>query len=149
MGLFSFSKKSSKEHKLEPMVPKLPDFPDPKGNSNGSAGNFPSYAPSFPAPSLDSGASFRKKEPSLSSMSSSSQVNGSEKPLFVRIEHYKDAMKTIARVKDELSRTDEVLEKLNDIREAEAKELNAWHDEVRRLKDRLLEIDKKLFESET
>ncbi len=147
MGLFS--KKSDKMNKdIDSVLPKLPAFPEPiSSNYRGTSfENFPSYTPTFPTQALPPGGVMEKKRefarPKMHVM------NGEEKPLFVRIENYKDAMKMLERIKEELKRTDEVLEKLNEIRNNEERELEAWHSEVRKLKDRLLEIDRKLFESE-
>ncbi len=148
MGLFSKKSDKSSEKISEPFLPKLPDFPEQMSGTNygaSSLDNFPSYTPAFSTPSLPPSIMTKKKEyPPLRPK----MHNGEEKPLFVKIENYKDAMKTLDRVKEELKRTDEVLEKINEIRSNEEKELESWHNEIRKLKDRLLEIDKKLFESE-
>ncbi|MBS3134144.1 hypothetical protein J4214_02840 [Candidatus Woesearchaeota archaeon] len=151
MGLFS--KKSDKINKsIEPTLPRLPDFPgsgsDSSGYNGGVFDNFPSYTPSFSTANLPSEHLLGEKKSYVPQKNAKMYMNGNEKPLFVKIENYKDAIKMLERMKEELRKTDDILIKLNEIRSNEERELETWHSEVRKLKDRLLEIDKKLFESE-
>ncbi len=69
-----------------------------------------------------------------------------EKPVFVKIERYREAMAEIDNLKQKLKETEYVLDKLEDIRTQEQVELSNCHNNVNKIKEKLLEIDKKLFE---
>ncbi len=73
-------------------------------------------------------------------------VGGTEKPLFVRIEKYRDVVETLKKLKARLSDADSILEKLNHLKMEEEKELAAWHGDLEKIRGQLLDIDKKLFE---
>jgi len=70
----------------------------------------------------------------------------SNKPLFIKIERYKEAMQIIDNIRSKISEAEDVLRELSRIRREEDKELDAWHNDINRIKSQLLEIDQKLFE---
>ncbi len=70
-----------------------------------------------------------------------------EKPLFVKIEKYREVMATVNDLKKRLNEASSILTELNKIKEEEERELNAWHDDLELIKERLMRIDKTLFES--
>ena len=69
-----------------------------------------------------------------------------EKPVFVKIERYREAMAEVDNLKQKLKETEYILDKLEDIRTQEQVELSNCHNNVNKIKEKLLEIDKKLFE---
>lgn len=69
----------------------------------------------------------------------------SQKPLFVKIEDYKDAVYTIDKIKAKLKEADAVLEELSKIRRQEDTQLEDWRHDIENIKSKLLEIDKTLF----
>ena len=69
-----------------------------------------------------------------------------EKPVFVKIERYREAMAEIDVLKQKLKETEYILDKLEDIRTQEQVELSNCHSNVNKIKEKLIEIDKKLFE---
>ena len=85
---------------------------------------------------------FKKKNENYTTPSYSQ----SDRQLFVRIENYKEAMKKLENIKDALKKTDDILAKLEDIRAEEEAEFSAWHEDIRKIKDRVLDIDSILFE---
>ncbi|MBL7051709.1 MAG: hypothetical protein ISS01_01320 [Nanoarchaeota archaeon] len=70
----------------------------------------------------------------------------SEKPLFVKIEKYKDLVNTLGKLKARLNDADHILQNLNDLKEKENRELSAWHSDLEKVRNQLLDIDRKLFE---
>lgn len=69
-----------------------------------------------------------------------------DRQLFVKVEDYKAAMKKLESIKEALKKTDDILAKLEDIRGEEEAEFTAWHEDIRKIKDRVLDIDSILFE---
>lgn len=134
MGLFGFSKKKEESGDLPPL-----QFPE-----------LPKSVPSFePQGSLGGDAERIKSAVSMPSMNSSypeSLPMGGEKPLFVKIEKYRDVVETLKKLKGRLNDADVVLSKLGQLREEEDRELAAWQSDLERIRSQLLEIDKKLFE---
>lgn len=134
MGLFGFKKKeeSSDLPPLQfPELPKsVPSF-EPQGGVGGDAERIKS-AVSLSLPSLES------------SMDSSFGRN--EKPLFVKVEKYRDVVETLKKLKARLNDADVVLGKLGQLREEEDRELAAWQNDLEKIRGQLLDIDRKLFE---
>lgn len=69
-----------------------------------------------------------------------------EKPVFVKIEQYKEAMQSIQQLKQKLKEIEGSLQRLESIRSQEQNELKACQDNLNKLKERLIAIDKRLFE---
>ena len=73
------------------------------------------------------------------------RVSG-DKPVFVKIDNYQDAMDNIDKVKDMIGDAEDLLENIHKLRADEDRELENWHRSLDKLKDRLLNVDRKLFE---
>lgn len=71
---------------------------------------------------------------------------GEEKPLFVKVEKYREVMVTLNELKNKLKDAGDLLVELNKIKEQEERELSAWQDDLNSIKDKLINIDKTLFE---
>lgn len=71
---------------------------------------------------------------------------GEERPLFVKIERYRDAVETLKKLKARLNEADTILTKLTHLRQEEDQELQAWQTDLERIRAQLLEIDQKLFD---
>lgn len=69
----------------------------------------------------------------------------SQKPLYIKIEDYKDAVYTIDKIKAKLKEADSVLEELSKIRKQEDSQLEDWKHDIENIKSKLLDIDKTLF----
>jgi hypothetical protein len=69
-----------------------------------------------------------------------------DKPIFVKIDAYKDAVKSIENIKELCKESDIVLAELTKIRSEEDRELAKWHKDIDSIKNKLLIIDKKLFD---
>ncbi|HII15716.1 MAG TPA: hypothetical protein HA362_05375 [Nanoarchaeota archaeon] len=69
-----------------------------------------------------------------------------EKPLFVKVEKYREVMVTLNELKNKLKDAGDLLVELNKIKEQEERELSAWQDDLNAVKEKLLSIDRTLFE---
>jgi hypothetical protein len=69
-----------------------------------------------------------------------------QKPLFIKIERYKEVMESLEELKKKLRDAGDVLKELSKIKDEEEHELEAWHEDLEALKARIVSIDKILFE---
>lgn len=69
-----------------------------------------------------------------------------DKPLFVRVEKYKDVMETLNGLKGKLNEAGDILRELSRIKAEEEHELNVWQQDLEQAKERLLAIEKNLSE---
>jgi hypothetical protein len=69
-----------------------------------------------------------------------------EKPVFVQIDDYRDAMNNIEILKQKVREVEYVLDKLNDIKSQEQIEISNCETSLNKIKEKLIEVDKKLFE---
>lgn len=93
----------------------------------------------------------RKPMPDFFSEKHSSYGESNEKyregrNMFVKIENYKDAMHVMDKVKDKLDEAEKILKRLDDLKQQEDNELTMWHQDLENLKEKLLTIDRTLFE---
>ena len=134
MGLFT--KKRSEELEL----PKFPDLPEEP--------SFPTaYEPEF-ADKEESPDEFGipQRKTMERPMFEPIERRSIEKPVFVKIEQYREALDNIEAIKTKVREAEELLSRLDQLRSQEDKELQNWHDNIGRIKDKLLSVDKKLFE---
>lgn len=140
MGLFSPKKKD------EPKVlSHLPEFPrlseEPK---------FPTYEPQFKQLPEERDVDIPVRKPVFSprqiDMESSRSSSIEEKPLFVKIDRYKEALSSINDIKNKLKEIESILSKLEEIKSEEDKELATWRDNIDTIKEKLISVDKRLFE---
>ncbi len=133
MGIFS-----KKEELRLPELPKLP--------------NLPRYEPML---SRDIGNSIkdevereipvREKEVKFSAETKRFNMN-EEKPLFIKIDKYKEAVTNIDNIKSRITEAENIIEDLENMKNEEEKKLQEWKEEIENIKSKLLEIDKELFE---
>ena len=69
------------------------------------------------------------------------------KPLFIKIEDYRDSIANIELLRSKIKETEDYLEKLNDIKMAEEEELKKCRRNIDMIKQKLSVVDKKLFEA--
>lgn len=74
------------------------------------------------------------------------QPASEERPVFVKIKQYREAMESIEMLKQKLREIEFILEKLGEIRNHEQEELKNCQENVNKIKEKLIEVDKKLFE---
>ena len=66
--------------------------------------------------------------------------------LFVKIDKYKESMRTLNLIKESLMNTEHILNKLHQIKSQEDNEIQQWHDQIKRIKQKIVFIDNNLFE---
>lgn len=69
-----------------------------------------------------------------------------DKPLFVKVDKYKESAKTVEAIKSKLEEADAVLKTLTRLREEEEKELQEWQSSLDEVRQKLMKVDKDLFE---
>lgn len=68
------------------------------------------------------------------------------KPIFIKIDKYRDALNNLENIKELCRNADNLLGEINRLREEENAELEKWRSDIGKIKDKLLSVDKKLFE---
>ena len=68
------------------------------------------------------------------------------KPVFVKLDNYKEARDSVDKIKGLVKNAGSLLEEVHKIKEEEDRELQNWHNNLDKLKDKLLDLDKKLFD---
>ena len=142
--------------------PKLPELPTTKESKEEM---FPSYKREFsgikreiqkpvftapkpmpmPRPQMKPQPAMRQEMPEVGPAIDRPHVAG-DKPIYVKIDQYKDAMETVDKIKDLCNEADRKLGEISKLRASEDRELEQWQADVDKIKDKLLQIDKKLFE---
>jgi hypothetical protein len=131
MGLFGRKKEESSE--LPPL-----QFPE-----------LPKSVPSFEPQSGFGTEDAEQIKSAISMPSQQKSMPGSyseEKPLFVKIEKYRDVVETLKKLKARLNEADSILNKLTSLREEEDRELTIWQGDLEKIRSQLMEIDRNLFE---
>lgn len=129
MGLFSRKKKPET---------KIPDFPSYESQIRSF--ETPTSFDKIPEPEFD------EPEFDMPIRRKGFQPVGEEKPLFVKVEKYKTAVKHIDEIKSKLAEAEKVLRNLNNIKSEEEQEIKAWQEDIDEIKAKLMEVDKSLFE---
>ena len=143
MGLFS-SKKKEQPAKLELPPLKFPDLPQEE-----SSAKKPSLITPEEANAIKEAVSTVPRAPSREEIyrEAPSIMGQPEKPLFVKVEKYKEVMNTIEELKEKLRDTGAILNELNRIKDEEEHEINSWQKDLEEIKEKLMTIDQSLFES--
>ncbi len=155
MGLFGLGKKEEKKpSKLEfERLPALPEFP----TAEEEVSELPHYEPSISELKKEvskrddfSEIPIREKKvmPVMGASKPAAYTSSSEeKPLFIKIDHYKEALRAVDTLKAKILEAEKVLQSLEEIRDQENSKLESWKSEIQALKDKLLTIDQSLFEA--
>jgi len=69
-----------------------------------------------------------------------------ERPVFVQIDDYKDAMNDIEILKQKIREIEYILDRMNEIKSEEQLEISNCETSLNKIKEKLIGIDKKLFE---
>lgn len=164
MGLFTKKKEEQKRFPEQvqiqkPAEPVYPTFPDEI-----EAPEFPTYEPTISEIKNEVERGFEEeidipiRERSVSGKKLASvqvkaeeptikrDIPGDEKPLFVQIEKYKDVLHTLDAIRLKLKDAEELLSTFEHIKTEEDEKLEAWKRDLQNVKDKLLSIDKDLFE---
>lgn len=131
MGLFSSKKK---EQMTQPELPplKFPELPSEE-------------MPMYEQPQMNSEAQAIKKAMSPMPERGYSPVQ-EDKPLFIKVEKYKEVMETLSGLKNKLNEAGDILRELSRIKSEEDQELSAWQQDLENVKEKLLAVEKGLSE---
>lgn len=115
-----------------PQLPQLPQFSQPQSQK------MPQFSLAMPESQMPS------PKPVMMEMAEEKKVS-SAGPVFVKIDKFKDAVANFEIIKKKLQESSSLLEKIKETRAKEEEELNEWAQELNTLKEKLLQIDKKIF----
>ena len=144
MGLFGFLKKEQrKEFPAFPKLPQLPKYESPLKEFKPEPLEEPvsipiRKTPVFrPFPSFEQ--SFREEMPV--------SREAPREPIYVKLSKYREAVKLIKDINARLQEAEKILSQLTDIKEKENTEIEKWQEEITSIKNKLMEVDKNLFEA--
>ncbi len=69
------------------------------------------------------------------------------KPIFVKLERYREVLSNLEVLKEKIKETEYLLDKIEELRAQEKVELENCHGTLNKLKEKLISIDKKLFDA--
>lgn len=165
MGLFSLTKKP--EEKKAPEQSSFPNFPDVHDEE---MPEFPAYEPTIGeikkeiTKPEDFDIPIREKRPEQKSMFgaqiesrppftpakmdfSAPKMPQEGKTLFIKIDKYKEAMHDINSLKTKIAEAERILSSIEEIKAEEDSKLNKWNGEIQEIKEKILSLDKNLFEA--
>ncbi|MBI5148945.1 hypothetical protein HZA33_04670 [Candidatus Pacearchaeota archaeon] len=73
------------------------------------------------------------------------KISGLDRPIYVKIDKFKDALNSFELVKKKIREIDVLLKKIKETREKENEELLAWEQEISEIKEKMNSVDAKLF----
>lgn len=120
MGLFS---------KKKPEVRNLPLLPEEQEE-------FPSYEAQFPKVEEEFKIPIEKPRSLISE----------SKPIYVKIERYKSAIKTLEEIRARLMEAEKIINNLQKLKNEEDREFENWRSDIEQIKEKLLSVDEELFE---
>ena len=124
-------------------APPAPDFDISKPDFED---DFPKYTPT-----IGSFNDVEKRKPFISQMPKKMAMEDSmEKktgPVFIKIDKYDEAVDHINSIKDKVNEIENVIENLKKIKREEDNALDEWKSSLNEIKEKLMMIDRSLFES--
>ena len=66
-------------------------------------------------------------------------------PIYVRLDKFEAGLKTFEEIKHKVLEVEELLGRINEVREKEEIELQEWEKEIQLIKSRIEEIDSSIF----
>jgi len=67
-------------------------------------------------------------------------------PVFVKIDEYKDIVDIINLTHDKIKRARQLLTRIDELKEQEDLTIRHWKDELNQVEQRVVDVDRKLFE---
>jgi hypothetical protein len=136
MALFKQDKKLSDI----PAPPKA-DFPISKPNFDD---DFPRYTPSIGDFNMEEKRKFPVVMPKKMVMPESNEKKSG--PIFIKIDKYEEAIDNINSVKDKIREIESLIDNLRKLKKEEDNSLDEWKSSLNQIKEKLLIVDKNLFE---
>ena len=69
-----------------------------------------------------------------------------EQPVFVKLDEYKDLTDIVNLARDKIQQAKSVLNRINQLKDQEDTEFEAWKNELADMEEKLNDIDKRLME---
>ena len=141
--MFDWLKKEApKETKMEEIKQGLPAFPDSpmeKGFSQSAIKDAvnPSKLPELPA---------APAEPHHAEPAAQAPAPQVESEVFVKIDKFQAAKKSLQTTKEKLEEIDRLLQKIKETTTREDAQLSAWEKEIASVKSRVKEVSENIFE---
>jgi hypothetical protein len=150
MSLFSKEKQIITKKQESPILPEFPDIPDDN--------EIPSYESTLEAIKKEVGTDIPMREtsierklpsatPDFSQSVMPSQNIGDDKPVFVKLDNYKEALAQLTELKKKVDEAETLINQLEQLKNEENIKLENWKHNLQSMKDRLLSLDKGLFEA--
>lgn len=117
--------------KYEPLIPPIRKEPFPKMPEIPIRRTLPEKSKTFSQPEII--------------LPTPSPPTSTAKNIFVKIERYKIAMKLMKDIRNKLDETKKIMDKLNEIKNQENKEIELWENNLLEIKNKLESVDKNLF----
>jgi len=137
MSLFGKKQEAEVKDELPPL--KFPELPSDKQANTEISQNEQMAIKQAVAPAQQVELPQRTEAPAI-------PIQEEEKPLFVKIDKYREVISTMNQIKSKLKDADEILAELNKIKRQEDSEIETWHSDIETIKSKLMAIDKALFE---
>lgn len=67
-------------------------------------------------------------------------------PIYVKVDKYKELIATLKKIDTKLSSVNDMIEKINELKEDEDKQIKAWNDNLEDIKDRLGRINEAFYQ---
>lgn len=145
MGLFG-KKKKEEETKETEKLPK-PVFPEMTNLKEAIKPPEFSGLPPLPKERKFEQISDTKQyiSPPITEEISKPSIRELKEPIFIKIGHFKEALNNFELIKKKLRETAVLLERVKETRKREEEELGEWSRELEIIKEKIGEIDRKLF----
>lgn len=147
MGLFKFLKKEKKEMPKFPRLPaRLPQLPRYESPLKEIGPRIPEkvlepFKIPVRVPTLKP-ATFPSKPPAPEE-----PERAVKEPVYVKLSKYRQAVKLIKEINTKLAESEKILAQLTDIKNKQDAEIAKWQEEITSIKNKLMEVDKNLFEA--
>ncbi|MEK6792587.1 MAG: hypothetical protein AABX96_04970 [Nanoarchaeota archaeon] len=76
----------------------------------------------------------------------SSQMND-KRPLFVKLDKFKEARDSLEKISEKLNQMDELLKMIKDLKAKEDEEISNWEKDIENIKSRISSVNKEIFEN--
>lgn len=75
------------------------------------------------------------------------QMIDNNKPIFVKLDKFKEAKESLDKISEKLGEVDELLKLIKDVKDKEAREVGEWEREIEKIKSRIVMINSDIFEN--
>lgn len=124
------------------------DFmPEAEPSQNFELNTFENPQPEArPRYETDTQETYQQPMPKIQETNTQSFNNSSDKPVFIKLDNYRDVLSSLENIRKKIRDAESMLENLHKLKGEEERALENWKTQIESLKNKLLDIDKKLFE---